>query len=134
MTVDIARCDYNDQNPSLKKSFNYAKGRLGKFFLAALIMNLLATTIILLPASFYMYVIMVVDETGIREALSKGFNLSVSRIKTSVGLILLLAAIFMFSIQIPYFSDIVRTAFSTFIIIAAVDLYESYKVQKYLVA
>ena len=44
---------------------------------------------ILLPAVFFMYAIMVVDFSGIRNGLSKGFKLSVDNIGTSVGLILL---------------------------------------------
>ena len=49
--------------------------------------RLRALTIILLPAVLFMYTIMVVDYSGIRDGLSKGFKLSVDNIGTSVGLV-----------------------------------------------
>jgi hypothetical protein len=115
------------ENPDLVESFRYVGSRFGRLFLAAFIGNILTATIILIPAVLYMYAVMVVDETGIREGLSKGFSTSLKRLGASVVLIAAYFGLKLLFDYIPYAGDILFAVPGSIITVIFVDLYLSSK-------
>lgn len=73
-TIDMARDAYVDEPLDLRRSFNYALSRIGTFFIASIVAALLSLTIVLIPMAILMVVIIVMDETGIMDAISKAFG------------------------------------------------------------
>ncbi len=126
-SVHMIWSGYNREDMSAAGSFKYVLGRFGKLFLAALMGNLLAITIILIPAVLFMYAVMVVDGTGIRDGLSKGFSLSLKRIVPSIALIVLYYVAKMACGYIPYVGDMVFAVPATVVTVVFVDLYISSK-------
>ena len=127
LTVHMAWKGSKEESVDLRASSGYVRSRLGKLFLASVIANLFAVTIIMLPAAFFMYSVMVVDFVGIREGLSKGFKVSMDRIGTSIALILVYyVSIFVIGF-VPYIGIYLRFLPSVIVEIAALDLYMNYK-------
>ena len=123
---------YNGEAASLGNAFSYVRGRLGILFLGSIIANIFGVTIILLPAAFFTYVIMVVDEAGIRESLSKGFKLFMDNILASIAIMILFYVSKILVGYIPYISDQVFAIPSGVIIAAILDMYINQKDRKYL--
>ena len=73
-STDMSRDAYNKQTLDLGQSIGYVVGRFLEFLIAAIIGVVLSITIILIPVVIFMFVIMVIDETGFTDALSKAFN------------------------------------------------------------
>jgi hypothetical protein len=126
LTIHMAWRGSRDEPVDLQNSTGYVRSRLGKFFIAAIIANLFAVTIIMLPAALFMYSVMVVDFTGIREGLSKGFKVSMDRIGTSIGLIVIYyVSIFVIG-YVPYIGTYLSFLPSVIVEIASLDLYMNY--------
>lgn len=115
------------ENPGLMDSFRYVRSRLGKLALAAFIGNILAVTVILIPAILYMYAVMVIDETDIREGLSKGFSTSLKRLGASVVLIIVYYGLKILLNFVPYVGDILFAVPGSIITVIFVDIYLSTK-------
>jgi hypothetical protein len=112
---------------SIGGSIGYVFSRFGKLFLAALIGNILAFTMILIPAVYYMYAAMVIDSTGIREGLSRGFSVSMKRLGASVVLIILFYIARTLVDYVPYVSDILTAVPATITTVILMDIYLSSK-------
>ncbi|MBN2336128.1 zinc ribbon domain-containing protein [Candidatus Bathyarchaeota archaeon] len=126
-SVHMIWSGYKNEKMGAVGSFRYVLGRFGKLFLAAFIGNLLALTFILIPAVIFMYAVMVVDGTGIRDGLSKGFSLSLKRIIPSIVLIVLYYVAKIACGYIPYVGDVVVAIPVTIVTVVFVDLYISSK-------
>jgi hypothetical protein len=126
-TLYMASKAAKEKPVNLRDSFTYLRSRLGKFFLASIIANLFALTIIMLPAALFMYSVMVVDFVGIREGLSKGFRVQMDRILPSIGLIILFyVSIFVIGL-VPTIGSFLRFIPSAIIEIASLDIYLNHK-------
>jgi hypothetical protein len=110
-------------NINFRDSVSYVKSRFGKFFLASIVASALALTIILLPAVLFMYTIMVVDYSGIRDGLSKGFKLSVDNIGTSVGLVFFYVIAIWLVGLVPIIGTFLRFLPTVVFELATLDLY-----------
>jgi hypothetical protein len=129
-TLYMASKAISDEKVNLMDSSNYLRPHLRKFFLASIIANLFALTIIMLPAALFMYSVMVVESVGIREGLSKGFRVQLDRVMTSIGLIILFyVSIFGIGL-LPTLGPFLRFIPSAVIEITSLDIYMNHKYQR----
>jgi len=77
----------------------------------------------------FMYGIMVVENTGIRNGLSGGFKLSLDKIGASVGLAVLFLILAIFLRTVPYVGEFLVFIPTVIIEIASLDLYMNYKLE-----
>jgi len=117
-------------NVEIGSSSRYTLSRIGKFFIASIIASLFSLTIILLPAAMFMYGIMVIENTGIRNGLSEGFKLSLNKIGASAGLVILFLILTLLSEAIPYVGEFLAFIPAVIVEIASLDLYMNYKLEK----
>jgi len=73
-SIDMSRDAYFKQPLELGRSVNYVVGRFFEFLLAAIVGGLLSITIILIPVVIFMFVIMVLDETGMWDSFSSALD------------------------------------------------------------
>jgi hypothetical protein len=127
VSMDMSRDAYYKQTLDLTQSIEYVLGRIFIFFFAAIFGGLLSITVILIPIMIFMFTIMIIDETGIIDALQKAFNV----IKDDVGdvLILLLMSIIASWVMsyIPFFSTLLNSMVNVIIGLAFIDVYVSFK-------
>ena len=128
-TYHMAWNGYRNEKIDLGSSSRYTFSRVGKFFIASIIANLFSLTVILLPAAMFMYGIMVVENTGIRNGLSGGFKLSLDKIGASVGLAVLFLILAIFLRTVPYVGEFLVFIPTVIIEIASLDLYMNYKLE-----
>ena len=112
----------NNEEVSLMSSVKYVFSRLGHVLFALLIGTVFSVTIILIPAVVLMYVIMVVDGTGIREGLSKGFSISLQRLGISVLIVVMYLGLSFAFDYIPVVGNVLFAIPSTIITASLVDL------------
>lgn len=126
-TIDMARDAYMDQPLNLGKSFNYALSRILTFFVASIVAALLSLTIILIPVAILMMVIIVMDQTGIMDALSQSFSV-LSRDLGDV-IVILIASIVGYVLLgwIPILGGLLTAAFSVVIDLAFIDVYHQFR-------
>ncbi len=119
--------EHNDVN--FGDTLRYLKGRFVILYFASLIGSLLSLTVILVPAVIYMYSVMVIEETGIRNGLSEGFKISLNKILTSFGWVIIYM-IFRLAVQLflPY-SDFFFVIPGTILTVASIDIYYNYKIK-----
>jgi hypothetical protein len=126
-TIDMARDAYTDQPLDLGRSFNYALSRFLTFFIASIVAALLSFTIILIPVAILLVVIIVMDETGIMDAISQAFNV-LSRDLGDV-IILLVASIagsFLLG-WVPIVGGLLAACYNVVLDIAYIDVYHQYR-------
>ncbi len=125
--TDMSRDAYYKQRLDLGQSIQYVIGRLFTFILAAIFGGLLSITIVLIPVVLFMFVIMVMDETGILEAFERAFN--VIRSELSDVIILLIVSIIASAVigYVPFFSTLLNSFVNVIMGIAFIDIYLSHK-------
>ncbi|MBS7651562.1 MAG: zinc ribbon domain-containing protein [Candidatus Bathyarchaeia archaeon] len=126
-SLDMSRDAYLDRPLDLGKSVGYVLRRLGTIVVASIVGAILMVTIILIPVALIMFVILVFDETGIGDSISKAFG--VLRRELGDIIILLIIAIagsFILGL-IPMIGSLLSSAFNVIISIAFIDLYSYYK-------
>lgn len=125
----MSRDAYFDAPLNLRGSVNYVLGRIGIFIVASIVGAIMSITIILIPAVILMFVVMVVDETGIGNSLSRAFSV-LSRELGDVLLLLVVSIVGSFILGIiPFIGDLLATALRVIIGLAFIDLYYLYKKQ-----
>lgn len=126
-SIDMSRDAYQEEALDLSGSVNYVMGRVVEFIVAAIVGGLMSVTIILIPVVILMFVIMVMDETGITDAVSKSLDV----LRADLGdvlLILLVSIIGSFAISyVPFVSALLDAALNVIIGLAFIDLYANYK-------
>jgi hypothetical protein len=126
-STDMSRDAYNDQPLDLGRSVNYVVGRFVEFFIAAIIGGLLSITIILIPVVIFMFVIMVLDETGIWDSFSSALDV----IRSDIGdvLIILLVSIIASAVvsYVPIIHSLLDSVINVIVGIAFIDVYMTYK-------
>lgn len=126
-SLDMSRDAYLERELNMSESVGYVMRRLGTFIVAAIIGAILFVTVIGIPIAILMFVVMVVDETGIGYAVSKALNVLGARLMDVIILIILAivgTAILNF---IPFISSILVAAYNVLIGLAFMDIYFSYK-------
>ena len=125
--IDMARDAYTNEPLDLSRSFSYAAGRIVTFFVASVVAGILSITIILIPVAILMMVIVVVDETGIVDALSQSFAV-LSRDLGDIIVILLVAVIgYAVLGWVPLVGGLLTACFSLVLDLAFIDVYEQYR-------
>jgi hypothetical protein len=126
-TIDMARDAYTDEALDLGRSFNYAAGRIGTFFIASIVAGILSITIVLIPVAILMMVIIVMDETGIVDALSQSFGV----LGRDMGdiIVILVVAIIGYAILgwVPLIGGLLTAGFSVVLDLAFIDIYDHYR-------
>jgi len=126
-SLDMSRDAYNRQPLDLGESMRYVSGRLPEFIIAAVVGGIMSITIILIPVVVLMFSIMVIDETGLTNAISKAFSVLGSDL-SDVLLILLVNILGSFVIgYVPLVSGLLNSALNVVIGLAFIDLYYNYK-------
>jgi hypothetical protein len=126
-SIDMSRDAYREEALDLGESVSYVTGRIVEFIVAAVVGGLMAVTIILIPVVNLMSVVMVMDETGITDAVSKSLDV----LRADLGdvlLILLVSIIGSFVISyVPFVSALLDAALNVVVGLAFIDLYANYK-------
>jgi hypothetical protein len=126
-STDMSRDAYNKQPLDLGASISYVFSRIVPFLIAAIFGMLLSITIVLIPVVILTFVIMVVDETEVMDALGKAFNV----IKADLGdiIIVIIVAIVGFAVTsiIPLVSSLLYSILNVVIGLAFIDIYMNFK-------
>ena len=126
-TIDMARDAYTDEPLDLGRSFSYAAGRIVTFFVASIVAGILSITIILIPVAILMMVIIVMDETGIVDALGQSFGV----LGRDLGdiIVILVVAIIGYAILgwVPLIGGLLTSCFSVVLDLAFIDVYDQYR-------
>jgi len=125
--IDMARDAYTNEPLDMERSFSYAAGRFVTFLLASIVAGILSITIILIPVAILMMVIIVVDETGIADALSQSFAV----LGRDLGdiIVILLVAVIGYAVLgwVPLIGGLLTSGFSLILNIAFIDVYDHYR-------
>ena len=122
-TIDIARDAYLENDVGLGRTARYVRSKIGLFIVAAFVGFLVQVTIVLIPLSLLYFVVLVVEDTGIRASLSKGFRLGIENFGTVTGLIILWIISFILFSMIPYVSGVAMAIPSVVLYVAFIDLH-----------
>ena len=129
--IDMARDAYTDRPLNMGDSINYTLGRFLTFIGASIVSVLLIITVILIPVSFLLSVIVVMDETGVMDALSKSFRV-LSRRLGDVLVIFIIAVIGSFIIGwIPFVGSLLSACFGVILNFAFIDVYSQFKNEEF---
>ena len=125
--IDMARDAYTNEPLDMGRSFSYAAGRIGTFFVASIVAGILSITIILIPVAILMMVIIVVDETGIVDAISQSFAV----LGRDLGdiIVILIVAIIGYAVLgwVPLIGGLLTAGFSLVLDLAFINLYDHYR-------
>jgi hypothetical protein len=126
-SIDMGRDAYLNKPLSLGESIGYVFNRLVTFILASIVGVILSITIILIPVVGLMFVIMVMDETGITASLSRAFSLVGAELRDIVVIILLSIIGSAIISYIPIISGLLQSALTVVVNLAFIDMYYRYK-------
>lgn len=126
-SIDMSRDAYHKQPLDLMESVNYIAGRFFIFLLAAIFGGILSITIILIPVVLFMFVIMVIDETGIMDSFQK--SIEVIRADISDVIVIIIISIIASAIVsfVPFVSSILDAIVNVIVGISFIDIYATYK-------
>jgi hypothetical protein len=128
-SIDMSRDAYMGEALSLGNSINYVLRRILTFIVASVIGAIMSITIILIPVALLMFVIMVMDETGIGDAISKAFGV-LTRDLVDIILVLLVAVFGSLILGfIPLVGGLLTACLNVVIGLALIDIYFKYKTQ-----
>jgi hypothetical protein len=131
-SIDMSRDAYLDEPLDLMGSINYVLGRILPFILASIIGAIMSITIILIPVVIIMFVIMVIDETGIGDSISKAFKV-LTRDLGDIIVILVVAIVGSIVLGlVPFISSLLTACLNVIIGLAFVDIYFQHKRQQYI--
>jgi hypothetical protein len=126
-STDMSRDAYYKQTLDLGQSISYVVGRFFEFLLAAIVGGVLSITIILIPVVIFMFVVMVIDETGFTDALSKAFNVIRADL-ADVLIIIIVSLVGSFVLSyVPFISTLLSSMLNVIIGLAFIDVYITYK-------
>ncbi|MDQ1281253.1 MAG: Zinc-ribbon protein [Thermoproteota archaeon] len=126
-SLDMARNAYLNKELNLGASVGYVIKRILTFIVASIVGALLAITIVLIPLVAVMFVIMVVDEVGLGESLSRAFKFLGDRLSDIIILFIIGIVGGVILGLIPYIGSILAAAFNVLIALAYIDVYLHYK-------
>lgn len=126
-SIEMSRDAYYKQPLDLMDSISYVAGRFVTFFIAAIFGGLLSITIVFIPVVLFMFVIIVLDETGIMDAFQKSINVIKADL---VDVLLLIVVSVLASVvigYIPLVSTLLNSVVNVILGIAFIDVYANYK-------
>jgi hypothetical protein len=126
-SIDMSRDAYYKQPLDLMESVGYTASRFFVFFLAAIFGGLLSITIVLIPVVLFMFVIMVMDETGIMDAFQKALSLIRSDLMDVLAIIVISIVASLVISFIPYISTLLNAVINVILGIAYIDIYATFK-------
>ncbi|MCX6642572.1 MAG: zinc ribbon domain-containing protein [Candidatus Bathyarchaeota archaeon] len=128
-SIYLARDAFDKKTLNLGESIKYVLNRFVSFVLAGLLGALLSITVVLIPVAILMFVIMVVDETGITDALRKAFKVLLADLG-DILVILVVAILGSFILgYVPFLSTFLVDALYVVIGLACIDVYWNFKHQ-----
>jgi len=130
-SIDMSRDAYEDKPLDLMGSVNYVLRGIGTFILASIVGFLMTITVILIPVAIFMFVIIVVDETGIGEAISRAFSVIGSDLADVVAVIIVAIVGSIILGFIPFIGGLLTTLLNVVIGLAFMDIYYRYKQSRY---
>ena len=131
-SIDMSRDAYLDQPLDFMGSINYVLRRIFTFIGASIVGAFLSITIILIPVVILMFVILVIDETGIGNAISKAFSV-LTRDLGDIIIILIVAIVGSIVLGlVPFISSLLTACLNVIIGLAFIDIYFQYKRQQYI--
>lgn len=126
-SLDLSRDALVGDPLDLGKSMDYVMSRIVTFMVAAVVGGLLSITVILIPVAILMFVIIVMDETDIGDAISRAFGV----ISYNLGDLLV---IFVFSIIghiiiafVPIGKSLLSSLWDVIVGLAIMALYDQYR-------
>lgn len=126
-SIDMSRDAYFNDTLDLGSSMNYVLGRFLTFFLASIVGALMSITIILIPVAIFMFVIMVIDESGISYSISRSFNV----LRADLGDIVLIILVSIIGSAIlgfiPLIGGLLQAALNVIVGLSFIDIYSYYK-------
>jgi len=130
-SIDMARDAYVGDRLDLGASMNYVVGRIGTFFVASIVGVLMSITIILIPVSIFMFVIIVMDETSVGTAVSRAFSVITSDIGDVTVIILasIIGAVLLGFV--PWIGGLLTACLGVVIDLAFISVYENYRSETY---
>lgn len=126
-SIEMGRDAYLNHELSLGGSIGYVMSRIVDFILASIVGALLSLTIILIPVVNLMFVIMVIDETGISSALSRAFSLLGAELRDIIVIVLLSIIGSIILSFIPFISGLLQSALTVIVNLAFIDMYFRYR-------
>ena len=126
-SIDMSRDACLDKPLSIGESVGYVLSRLGTLILASIIGVIFTVTIILIPVAILMFVIIVVDETGIGNSISRSFNVLGKKLGDVLILILVGIVGNVILNFIPIIGGLLSTILNVVVGIAFMVLYFEYK-------
>jgi hypothetical protein len=126
-SIDMSRDAYFNQPLDLSSSISYVLSRFLTFFLGSILGVLMSITIILIPVVSLMFVIIVMDETGVTDALSSAFKVLGYDLGDVIIIIIVSIIGSLILGLIPVVGSLLNSALSVIISLAFIDLYYSYK-------
>jgi hypothetical protein len=126
-SIDMARDAFVGERLDLGSSMNYVVGRIGTFIVASIVGVLLSITIILIPVSIFMFVIIVMDETGVGTAVSRAWSV-ITRDIGDVTVIILASIIGTILLSfVPWIGGLLTACLGVVIDLAFISVYEKYR-------
>jgi hypothetical protein len=126
-SIDMSRDAYYKQPLDVMESVRYIAERFFIFLLAAIFGGLLSITIILIPVVLFMFVIMVMDESGIMDAFQKSIDVIRAELM-DVLLIIIISIVASVVISfVPIISSLLNVIVNVIIGIAFIDIYATYR-------
>ena len=126
-STDISRDAYYKQPLDLMNSVNYVTSRFLDFLLAAIFGGLLSITVILIPVVIFMFVIMVMDEVGIMDALKQSISVIQSDFVDVLVVIVVSIVASVVIGYVPLVSTLLDAVVNVILGIAFIDIYATYK-------
>jgi hypothetical protein len=130
-SIDMARDAYMDEPLDLGRSFNYAISRIVTFFFASIVRVLMSLTIILIPVASLMTVIIVMDETGIMDAVSQAFSVLTRDLGDVIVIVVVSIVGYVLLVWAPFVGGLLTAGFGVIIDLAFIDVYHKYR-QEYM--
>jgi hypothetical protein len=127
----MARDAYVGDRLDLGSSMNYVVGRIGTFIVASIVGVLLSITILLIPVSIFMFVIIVMDETGVGTAVSRAWSV-ITRDIGDVTVIILASIIGTILLSfVPLIGGLLTACLGVVIDLAFISVYEKYRTETF---
>jgi hypothetical protein len=127
MEIDMSRDLYMNEPLNLESSFSYVTGRIGTVFVASILAGILSITIVLMPIAILFMVIIVVDETGIVDALSQSFRVLGKDFKDIIVILFVTIIGTLVLEMVPIVGGILVAAFYQILNLAFIDIYDRYR-------
>jgi len=132
VSIDMSRDAYLGKPLRMMGSVNYVMKRSTTFIIASIIGAIMSITIILIPVVIIMFVILVIDETGVGDAISKAFSV-LTKDLSDVIVILVIAIVGSLLLgMVPFISKLLTACLNVIIGLAFIDIYFQYKRQNYI--